>query len=125
MLEHLAAAAGPSRKRPPFGFSAFMRVGFAGLAWDYQILNEFIAGGGDPKDAAALIKAFQAAENSHVVGYPPISCNDNAPQYQSVCKKSGTYAQWDGTKFTPDPAVGAGKFIDLTELLNSIPPRAS
>jgi acyl-CoA thioester hydrolase len=28
MLEHLAAAAGPSKKRPPFGFSAFMRVGF-------------------------------------------------------------------------------------------------
>ena len=28
MLEHLAAAAGPTKKRPPFGFSAFMRVGF-------------------------------------------------------------------------------------------------
>ena len=28
MLEHLAAAAGPTQKRPPFGFSAFMRVGF-------------------------------------------------------------------------------------------------
>src|SRR3954471_4039386 len=28
MLEHLAAAAGPTTKRPPFCFSAFMRVGF-------------------------------------------------------------------------------------------------
>jgi acyl-CoA thioester hydrolase len=28
MLERLAAAAGPTKKRPPFGFSAFMRVGF-------------------------------------------------------------------------------------------------
>ena len=28
MLEHLAAAAGPTKKRPPFTFSAFMRVGF-------------------------------------------------------------------------------------------------
>src|SRR3954469_21880093 len=28
MLEHLAAAAGPTKKRPPFAFSAFMRVGF-------------------------------------------------------------------------------------------------
>ena len=65
-----------------------MRTGFASLVWDYQILNDFVAGGGDPKDAAALIKAFQAAENYHIVGYPPISCNDNAPQYQSICKKS-------------------------------------
>src|SRR4051794_6983690 len=28
MLEHLAAAAGPTHARPPFRFSAFMRVGF-------------------------------------------------------------------------------------------------
>ena len=110
---------------PKSPLSTFMRTGFASQIWNWQILNDLVASGGDPKDAAAVTKAFAAAENSHVVGYPPISCNDNAPQYQSVCKKSTSYSQWDGTKFIPDPTLGAGKFIDLTELLSSIPPRAS
>ena len=49
---------------PKSPLSTFMRTGFAALVWDYQILNDFVAAGGDPKDAAAVIKAFQAAENS-------------------------------------------------------------
>ena len=110
---------------PKSPLSTFMRTGFASQIWNWQVLNDFVAGGGDPKDGAALIKAFQATENSHIVGYPPISCNNNAPQYQSICKKSISYSQWDGSKFVPDDTIGAGKFIDLTELLTSIPPRAS
>lgn len=109
---------------PDSPLSTFMRAAFAAMVWNYQILNDHVAAGGDVGDAAGVTKAFQGAENYHIVGYPPINCTDNAPQYQSVCKKSISYSQWDGTKFTPDPSLN-GEFIDVTELISSIPPRAS
>jgi hypothetical protein len=83
-----------------------------------------VAAGGDPSDHATMQAALSAVTDQHIVGHPPISCGDNAPQFISVCKKSNTYTTWDGTTFVPYPGL-EGKYIDLTKLLTDIPPRAA
>jgi len=102
--------------------SAFLRTSFAAVVFAYQVMNEVIVAGADPTDNAVLQAALDAVDNYHVVGHPPVSCSDNAPDYSSVCKKSNTYTTWTGEKFEFFPGL-ENKFIDLTELLNSIPPR--
>ena len=35
-------------------------------------------------------------------------------EYQSICYRSETYLQWDGTNYVTDPDLG-NKYIDVTE----------
>ena len=60
--------------------------------------------GGDIDDREALRAAYAAVDDFHIVGYRPISCADNPPEYESVCAHTATYAAWDGSTFT----VGRG-----------------
>ena len=54
-----------------------------------------------------------------MVGYRPISCADNPPEYESVCAHTATYAAWDGSTFTIDAAIPDG-VIDVTELMLAV-----
>jgi ABC-type branched-subunit amino acid transport system substrate-binding protein len=108
---------------PKAPISAFTRTSFSAMIWAYQIMNDLIAAGKDPTAAGVLAPAFAAAKNYHIVGHPPINCTDNAPQYKSVCKKSLTFAQWDGSTFVKTKDGLDGKYIDLAKLLASAPPR--
>lgn len=103
--------------------SAFLRTSFAAVVFAFQVMEDVIAAGGDPTDHATLQAALLAVNDQHIVGHPPISCGDNAPQFISVCKKSNTFTTWDGTTFVPYPGL-EGKYLDLTQLLTDIPPRA-
>jgi hypothetical protein len=107
---------------PESPLSTFMRTAFSAVAWGYQAMNEVAASGGDPSDRAAIAEALAGAENSHIVGYPPVNCVDVAPNYRSICRQTITFARWDGTQFVPDPELG-GEYLDLSELLASAPPR--
>ncbi|MEM7288291.1 MAG: hypothetical protein AAF480_18230, partial [Actinomycetota bacterium] len=77
--------------------SAFLRVGHATgiLAWN--VLNQMVADGQDIDDAAQVIDKFNNLENIHIVGVPPVTCTDNTVEFPSVCKKTITFATWDGT----------------------------
>ncbi len=99
-----------------------MRVSFAAVVWGYQVMNDLIAEGKDPTTAEVLTQALAAVEDYHIVGYPPVNCANNSPDYESVCKKSVQYASWDGSGWVPDPDLG-GEFLDLTDLLAGVPPR--
>jgi branched-chain amino acid transport system substrate-binding protein len=113
--EKAIQAAGP--KAP---LSNYTRQAFSGLVWIYQVANDVLASGGNIDDAAALRTAFGSVDNYHLVGYRPVSCKNNPSEYESVCAHTATYATWDGTKFTVDPAIPNKGVIDVRDLMNKV-----
>ncbi len=77
--------------------SAFLRVGHATGILVWNVFNDMVAAGQDIDDAQAVLDWFNGLENQHVVGVPPVTCTDNTPEFPSVCKKTITFATWDGS----------------------------
>jgi branched-chain amino acid transport system substrate-binding protein len=105
---------------PKAPLSNYTRQAFSGVVWIYQVANDMLKAGGNIDDVAALRNAFASVEKYHLVGYRPVTCKNNPAEYQSVCAHTATYATWDGTKFTIDPAIQNKGVIDVTELMNNV-----
>ena len=95
--------------------SAFLRVGHATglLAWN--VLNQMVADGEDIDDPNAVIAKFNGLENIHVVGVPPVTCTDNTVEFPAVCKKTLTYAEWDGTDWVLTEPLN-GEYFDVGDI---------
>jgi branched-chain amino acid transport system substrate-binding protein len=104
---------------PETPLTSYTRQAFSGVVFIYQVANDLLASGGDIDDPEALREAYAAVEDYHVVGYRPINCATNPPEYQSVCAHTATYAAWDGSSFTVDEAIPDG-IIDVTELMLAV-----
>ena len=104
---------------PASPLTSYTRQAFSGVAFVYQVANGLLASGGDIDDREALRAAYMAVDNYHVVGYRPISCANNPPEYESVCAHTATYAAWDGSTFTVDPAIEGG-VIDVSDLMLAV-----
>jgi branched-chain amino acid transport system substrate-binding protein len=104
---------------PETPLTSYTRQAFSGVVFIYQVANDLLASGGDIDDREALREAYTAVENYHVVGYRPINCAANPPEFESVCAHTATYAAWDGSSFTPDEAIPDG-VIDVTELMLAV-----
>jgi hypothetical protein len=77
--------------------SAFLRVGYGVGISAWEVLNRMAANGEDIDDPAAMVAAWQALENQHQVGGPPVSCTDNTSEFAAICKKTLTYTTWTGS----------------------------
>ena len=86
--------------------SNFLRTGYGTGILVYQVLNDMIANGQDVDDRAAIIAAFGAMENQHVVGQPPVSCTDNTVEFPAVCEKTLTFTRWTGSDWELGPLNG-------------------
>lgn len=104
---------------PETPLTSYTRQSFSGIVFIYQVANGLLASGGDIDDREALRGAYTAVENYHVLGYRPVDCASTPEEYQSVCAHTATYASWDGSTFTVDPAIPGG-FIDVTDLMNAV-----
>jgi hypothetical protein len=113
--EKAIQAAGP--KAP---LSNYTRQAFSGIVWIYQVANDLLKSGGNIDDPAALRAAFAGVDNYHLVGYRPVSCKNNPQEYQSICAHTATYATWDGSKFTIDPAIPNNGVIDVRDLMEKV-----
>ena len=91
--EELLIAGEPESPR-----SSFMRLGFNTGVMAYQVLNSFIAGGGDPNDHAALIEFMSAVDNQHRVGGTPLDCANKVDDWGATCEFITLYFQWDGNE---------------------------
>ena len=94
--------------------SAFLRVGHSTglLAW--EVLNRMVADGQDIDDPDAMVAAWQALENQHIVGTPPVTCTDNTEEFPAVCKKTLTFTVWDGSEWSLGDLDG--ELIDVGDI---------
>ncbi len=69
---------------------------FSSIVFAYQIADQALADGVDIDDREALREAIGAIDNFHLLGYRPISCAENTPEYESICNRTTGYAIWDG-----------------------------
>jgi len=116
MTQRAAAYEAYGTKAP---LSSYTNQAFAGVLWITQVANDVLAGGGNIDDADTLRAAFAKVVNYHILGYRPISCANNPPEYESVCARTATYAEWDGSAYTIDPAIPNG-VIDVTDLMLAV-----
>jgi hypothetical protein len=98
--------------------SSFMRSMFSAVVFAYQVANQALAAGKDIDDREAFRKAIGAVDNFHLLGYPPVSCAGNVPEYESICQRQTNFSIWDGDTYTPDPDLPDG--IDVTDLLVAV-----
>ncbi|MEM9131176.1 MAG: hypothetical protein AAF962_14865 [Actinomycetota bacterium] len=87
--------------------STFMRGGFSAGVLIYQVLNDFIADGGDPSDNEALIAAMTSVDNQHRLASVPLDCANKVSDWPAICDFTATFFTWDGAQFTPHPTLGA------------------
>lgn len=80
--------------------SAFLRVGHTTGIMAWSVMNDMLAAGQDIDDADQMVAAWQALDNKHLVGTFPVTCSDNTEEFPSVCKKTITYAEWDGSSWS-------------------------
>jgi hypothetical protein len=91
---------------PESPLSTFMRLGFNTAVMSYQVLNDFVAAGGDPSDHEALIEFMGALENQHRVGGAPLDCANKVDEWAAICDFRQFYLQWDGEQMVADAALG-------------------
>jgi hypothetical protein len=110
---------------PDSPLSTFMRLGFNTAVMAYQVLNDFIAEGGDPNDHQALIEFMGSLENQHRVGGAPLDCANKVAEWAAICDFNQFYLQWDGTTMVADPALGydvadPSTWDNVSELLGEV-----
>jgi branched-chain amino acid transport system substrate-binding protein len=103
---------------PTVPLSTFMRVAFAAVIQTWSVLNQMAAAGGDLEDRAAITAAFQGQSNQWILGAPPVDCTGVTTEYESICKRTLTYATWTGSEW--DLAPLNGEYIDVTDLHNAV-----
>ncbi len=91
---------------PESPLSTFMRAGFLSAVVVYQVLNDYIAGGGDPSDHAALLEFMTNLDNQHRIGGTPLDCANKVDDWAAICDFNIMYLQWDGSQMVADPALG-------------------